>query len=166
MDNFALLISSELDECYDSPTLPIQSTTSDLSYANLETWPCFFLANTHGPLLMANTSTKRFPGRCLMAHGGAMIRRLVANELHPYTFRCIKSQFRQIHHHFKHGYDENARALSREVEQLSQDLQWLSKRRRDLWELAKLSEELKIMATGLQVGPRRLLYYTMPKVYN
>lgn len=86
-------------------------------------------------------------------------------------FDYIREMYSRIHRHYKHGlceeyklgHTDNSWMLSREVEFLSQDLWYLFKMRPEFWELERLSERVRGMASELQVGPRRLPYYTIPK---
>ncbi|KAF2178564.1 hypothetical protein K469DRAFT_695363 [Zopfia rhizophila CBS 207.26] len=80
---------------------------------------------------------------------------------HP-VFLHIGKSFRRIHAHFRGGLDDNSYRLSWEVEQLSQ-IMWIAyKAFPELWQLERVAEELKGVATDLQVGPRRKLSYTIP----
>lgn len=79
----------------------------------------------------------------------------------------IYCSFRQVHDNYKrwHGLEGHGTyELSREVECMSRRLWTFFRMFPTLhYKCERLAEELRDMATELQVGPSRRLYYTMPK---
>ncbi|KAF2740564.1 hypothetical protein EJ04DRAFT_214072 [Polyplosphaeria fusca] len=79
-------------------------------------------------------------------------------------FGGIMDMFQGLHAHYAYGLDDDPYTLSHELEMLSQ---WAWKVARshplELWPLRQWAEELKMMASEMQIGPRRLPFYTMPQ---
>jgi hypothetical protein len=88
----------------------------------------------------------------------------LANEDPAGIFAAIYHLKQTIHDYYKHGLETNHYEASRLVERLSKLL-------RDVpyvypqfgHQFGRLAAALKDMALDLQVGPRRKMYYTMPR---